>query len=652
MMATIIDELMITLGIDSKDAQKGMKEAENTVKGGIKNITSTLQTGLSSVSSIFSGFGAALVGAFSVGSAFSTWLEQADDMGDMADRVHMNIEELQGWTGAIAKFKGSASDFENDLRGLNSQLARMALLGQSKTGKILQSLGIDAGELGRQRGAVEVLEDLADAMAQMSPDEAMSVGQAMGLTPSMIMLLQEGRDGMKELVRQKKEDALYTKEDAEAAEAYTKSLGKLKKGFIGIMGVLFRTILPAFTKVAEAVGKFVSYIRKHQTAVKAFFIMLATLIMGLLLPSIMAFFSALLTNPITWVILALAALAAVIEDLIVWLEGGDSALEDFWTELFGSREEAKELFTEIKDAVQKFVDESIPKLMEFKDDIKDLINTIKELWNELTNSTPWQILTHNVLQTRRDQANAMQEMSEDVKRTIGGAIENNYGGGGGGGFEIDPIGDALEAFNQSVRDEMNNTWEWISNQVQDTINSVIEEVSASWESVKEAITDVWEGLVTALQEGLTTFFDFGSEILENVLDVASRTWEEIQKRFEDAMKACMDAWGRFSSAGISAISSLLGPISNLAGSIRENIIGAIDDASMRWQSFQQEVAMGSAAMAASAADYSRAGNYSSTSNTEWNVTLNGVANGQQAASDFRSGVGSRFSGTQANAGVW
>ena len=40
MMATIIDELMITLGIDSKDAQKGMKEAENTVKGGIKNITS------------------------------------------------------------------------------------------------------------------------------------------------------------------------------------------------------------------------------------------------------------------------------------------------------------------------------------------------------------------------------------------------------------------------------------------------------------------------------------------------------------------------------------------------------------------------------------------------------------------------------------
>ena len=652
MMATIIDELMITLGIDSKDAQKGMKEAENAVKGGMKNITSTLQTGLSSVSKIFSGFGAALVGAFSVGTAFSTWKEQVAELGEVSRRLHMSMEDLQGWTGAVGKFGGSASDFENSLRGLSSQLAKMAVLGKSRTGTFLQSLGIDPGELGRQRDALQVLEELAGVMEQMSPDEARAAGQALGFDSSMIMLLQQGRDGMKELIRQKKEDAIYTQEDADAVKAYNVEMGKIKKGFIGIMGVLFRTVLPAFTKVAEVVGKFVNYIRKHQTAVKAFFVMLATLIMGLLLPSIMAFLSALLTNPITWVILALAALAAVIEDLIVWLEGGDSALEDFWTELFGSREDAKELFTEIRDAVQKFVDESIPKLMEFKDDIKDLIGTIKELWNELTNSTPWQILTHNVLQTRRDQANAMQEMAEDVKRTVGGAIENNYGGGGGGGFEIDPIGDALEAFNQSVRDEMNNTWEWISNQVQDTINSVIEEVSSSWESVKEAITDVWNGLVTALQEGLTTFFDFGSEILENVLDVASRTWEEIQKRFEEAMKACMDAWGRFSSAGISAITSLLGPISNLASSIRDNIIGAIDDASMRWQSFQQEVAMGSAAMAASAADYSRAGNYSSTSNTEWNVTLNGVANGQQAASDFRSGVGSRFSGTQANAGVW
>ena len=631
MMATIIDELMITLGIDSKDAQKGMKEAENTVKGGIKNITSTLQTGLSSVSKIFSGFGAALVGAFSVGTAFSTWKEQVAELGEVSRRLHMGMEDLQGWTGAVGKFGGSASDFENSLRGLNSQLAKMAVLGKSRTGTFLQSLGIDPGELGRQRDALQVLEELAGVMEQMSPDEARAAGQALGFDSSMIMLLQQGRDGMKELIRQKKEDAIYTQEDADAVKAYNVEMGKIKKGFIGIMGVLFRTVLPAFTKVAEVVGKFVNYIRKHQTAVKAFFVMLATLIMGLLLPSIMAFFTALLTNPITWVILALAALAAVIEDLIVWLEGGDSALEDFWTELFGSREDAKKTFEEIKEAVQKFVDESIPKLIEFKDDVKDLINTVKELWGEISNSTPWKILTHNALQARRDQANAMQEMEEDVKRLTGGAIENIYGGGGGGGFEADPIGDAIKSAIESAREEVNNTWEWVKNQASEAITSVTDAIAGVWKDFTDTLSEVWETVIETVTDILEGFLKTG----ETVLKAVSKAWED------------------FKNTAIDAINSLQGPIASLADAIRTNLIGAIDEASARWQAFQQEIALGNAAIAASAADYSRGGgSYSSTNNTEWNVTLNGVQNGQQAASDFRSGVGNRFSSTQGNAGVW
>jgi hypothetical protein len=625
MMATIIDELMITLGIDSKDAQKGMKEAENTVKGGIKNITSTLQTGLSSVSKIFSGFGAALVGAFSVGTAFSTWKEQVAELGEVSRRLHMSMEDLQGWTGAVGKFGGSASDFENSLRGLSSQLAKMAVLGRSRTGTFLQSLGIDPGELGRQRDALQVLEELAGVMEQMSPDEARAAGQALGFDSSMIMLLQQGRDGMKELIRQKKEDAIYTQEDADAVKAYNVEMGKIKKGFIGIMGVLFRTVLPAFTKVAEVVGKFVNYIRKHQTAVKAFFIMLATLITGLLLPSIMAFFSALLTNPITWVILALAALAAVIEDLIVWLEGGDSALEDFWTELFGSREDAKQLFTEIKDSVQRFVDESIPKLEEFADDVKGLVKDIRDLWTELSNSAPWEVFKSGLESLGSGALNTGTAIQGEHDMAFG-AMESALNSNG----ESSLIGSYLGAQWQAFKDEVSNTWEWVKAQASEAIDAATEEVISVWDSFTETLSEAWESVIEAVIEVLTDFLERGKQ----VLDAAEKAWES------------------FKVTAINAINSLLGPIDSIAGAIRTNLIGAIDEASARWQAFQQEVALGNAAIAASAADYSRAGSYSNTSNTEWNVTLNGVENGQQAASDFRHGVGSKFSGTQANAGVW
>jgi hypothetical protein len=126
-------------------------------------------------------------------------------------------------------------------------------------------------------------------------------------------------------------------------------------GVARISNVLFRLIVPAFTAATRAVGDFVKYLSQHETAVKAFFIMLSGLIIGLLLPSILSFFGALLTNPITWVILLLGLLAIAIEDLVGWVNGKKSAFGDFWTSIFGSPEEAMQTFDEVKQAVMDFV---------------------------------------------------------------------------------------------------------------------------------------------------------------------------------------------------------------------------------------------------------------------------------------------------------
>jgi phage-related protein len=347
---------MITLGIDPSKAKSGMRDATNTVKSGTKEIASSvklmassIEAGLGAVTKIFTGFGGALMGAFSIGSAFSTWKEQASEFGAVSRNLKMNIADVQGWVGAMGKFGGTSSDFENNLRGLNAQLAKMATLGTSRTGKLLESLGIDAGGIGRQRDALAVLEDIAGVVEQMSPDESRGVLQALGFDSSMIMLLQQGREGMKDLIRQKKEDAVYTQEDADAIKQYNVAMGGLKKGFMGIASTLFRMIMPALTVVTQYVSSFVKAIRKHQTFLKAFFTMIALLVTGLLIPAFIQFGKTLMRNPFTWVILALAGIALVIEDLIVWMDGGKSALDDFWTSLFGDRENAKATFETIKN---------------------------------------------------------------------------------------------------------------------------------------------------------------------------------------------------------------------------------------------------------------------------------------------------------------
>lgn len=355
-MSTILDEFKIIIGIDGKDAKKGMSDVTNSVKGGMKEIKASVETGLASVSKIFSGFGAAIVGAMSIGSAFGTWKEQSAELGAVSRNLKMSMEDVQGWTGAMGKFGGTAADFESTIRGLNGQLARMATTGHSRAGTLLESIGIDAGGLGRQRNALEILQEMAGVMEGMSKDEAQGIGAALGLDSATIMLLQQGRDGMRDLIREKKESAVYTKEDAEAVKAYNVAMGGLKKNFMGIVSVLFRMITPALTTITKYISQFVGYIRKHQTAIKAFFVMIAALVTGLLLPAFLNFFRTLLMNPFTWVILGLMALAAVIEDFVVWLDGGDSALERFWSYLFGDPETAKKNINEIKKNVGQLVE--------------------------------------------------------------------------------------------------------------------------------------------------------------------------------------------------------------------------------------------------------------------------------------------------------
>jgi gas vesicle protein len=555
-----------------------------------------------------------LAGVFSVGSAFSTWKEQAQEFGNVARNLHMGIEDVQAWSGAIGKFGGTAGDFEQSIRGLNVQLARMATLGTSKGGKLLESVGIDAGSIGRQRDALEVMEELAAAVEQMTPDESRGFLQALGLDSATIMLLQQGRDGMKDLVRQKKEDAVYTKEDYEAIRQYNVEMGKVKKGFIGIMGIAFRTIMPAFTKVTEYVGKFVKYLKRHQTAVKAFFVMIGVLVTGYLIPTFLAFSRTLMKNPLTWVILALAALALVIEDLIVWLDGGESALEDFWTELFGSPEEAKKTFEDIKKGVKEFVEESIPRLQEFAQEVRDLVQDIRDLWKEISDSTPWKMFQHNMAEVRRDEANRRDELA----KMMGDTSFDNFGGAGGG-FEANPFGDFIRNFRNEARDSLNGIWD----------------------GLKETLSSAWDSVVGTLKEGWQAFVDFGKEILNDIADFAEDTFESIRKFFEDAMKDCEKAASDFASAANNAISGLNSPINALADNIRTNLIGAIDEASARWRAFQQEMAI--------QASIGGGGGGVTNSTATYNVgsvNFTGATNGREAAADF-----SNYLTKQSNNGI-
>jgi phage-related protein len=116
-------------------------------------------------------------------------------------------------------------------------------------------------------------------------------------------------------------------------------------------------------------------------AVKAFFYMVAGLITALLIPTLLELFATILANPITWIIMLLAGLALAIEDLVVWSEGGESALGDLWEAIFGSPDEAKKTFAEIQHALTDIWETIKPLTKAFLEFYKSLDLKDKALFN-------------------------------------------------------------------------------------------------------------------------------------------------------------------------------------------------------------------------------------------------------------------------------
>lgn len=360
-MATVIDELMIIMGLDGSDVKKGMKDVEGSVSGFVNNIKSNILS-----------IGGAFAGLYAVQQTFTEYLSQADSLLKFSRAIGQNVEDIDAWGQAVKRSGGSAEGFQNSLKSLTVQLSKMSITGKSRAGNILQSVGIDAGDIGRQRNAFEVLSDIADKMQGMSKEEAFGFGASLGLDSGTIMLLQQGRDGVADLVGKMKELGTITPDDT-WVEDFNDSIDDIKKSFMSLMGIVFREVGPVFNWLTQQIKQLNIWLRKHEVAVKAFFYMVAGLITALLIPTLLELFATILANPITWIIMLLAGLALAIEDLVVWADGGESALGDLWTAIFGSPEEAKQTFEDIKQT-----------LIDIWETVQPLIKSFKEWWQTLS----------------------------------------------------------------------------------------------------------------------------------------------------------------------------------------------------------------------------------------------------------------------------
>lgn len=178
--------------------------------------------------------------------------------------------------------------------------------------------------------------------------------------------------------------ALFTREDVNNARDYEMTMRDLRLGMSSIGANISRLLLPGLTAIAKVAKVVVDFFTQHGTFIKLMFIGIAAAITIATIPAIINMGVALWTAlspiivPLGIIIGLITAIALVIEDLIVWVNGGESAFADLWNEIFGGVEGAKKLFDELISVFRELWNVAKPILEGLLDIIlKGIFNALK-----------------------------------------------------------------------------------------------------------------------------------------------------------------------------------------------------------------------------------------------------------------------------------
>lgn len=376
-MVSVIDALLITLGVDSSGIKSGMAQAENTIAASAKNIMNNIL--------------APLAAALAIGSAFKEYLAGAQAVGNLANTLNENQEDMQAWAQAVERAGGDASAFEGSLVSLNSKMLEFAQTGTSSAAPALAQLGISARDSnGNIKSSIDIISELARVADTMDPARFQALTSSLGIDSGTLLLLKQGSISVDELVARQKLLGVYTAEDSTIATKMGNAIKDLMQVLKSISTVIMRFVLPPLTWLTDKMVEFVLFIREHEVFLRAVIAGIASVLTAILLPAMIKIGAAALANPLTWIFIAVAAavlaVSLLIEDLYVYIKGGKSSLGEFWS-MFGSGEEVaaklSKAWAKLKEFFSSFLDIAVKNFKLLVKTVANLVDFVLTLGSYL-----------------------------------------------------------------------------------------------------------------------------------------------------------------------------------------------------------------------------------------------------------------------------
>ena len=331
-MATIIDSLLVKLGLDSSEfnagkskVDKGLKETGNEADKTGAKFKKAGKDGADSFGNVAASAAKflALIGGT---MAVKRFIEQTVESSAALDRLSKNLQEnvssVSAWSNAAEQAGGSAEGLQGTLDMLSKSQTELQLTGQSQLIPYFSALGVSIADAsGKARSGSDVLLDLADRFSKMDRTTANNMGRMMGIDQGTMNLLLKGRKEVELMVARQKEYGAVTKQQAEESSRLKLAMTESRQSFEAFGRELLSAAMPALEGLFSMMKDFGAWMRENKEFVNAFLTIIAVGLGAI----------AAATIPINLTVVAVLALAAAIaalwQDYQTWKRGGDSFID-------------------------------------------------------------------------------------------------------------------------------------------------------------------------------------------------------------------------------------------------------------------------------------------------------------------------------------
>lgn len=262
-MATIIEKLMITLGLDASGVEKGAekskkktKEAgEEAEKAGKKmqGFGKSSSDAFIAVNKSAAAFLATLGGTVAIKNFIRDTTESTASLGRFSQNIGSSVSTVSAWGQAAEVAGGSASGLQGTLAMLSRSQTELALTGNTGALPYFAALGISLSNInGKARPTTDILLDLSKAFQGMDRTMAFNFGQMLGIDEGTMNLLLRGPQAVKQMVEERRRSTAVTEAEAQKAQALNEQWTKVKQQFQDIGRELTITLSPALMDLAKS----------------------------------------------------------------------------------------------------------------------------------------------------------------------------------------------------------------------------------------------------------------------------------------------------------------------------------------------------------------------------------------------------------------